>query len=98
MLRVAVAGADVEEGRLVVEGEFGCGGEGREGKGEGEEGDGEGVDAEEEHAGVEAVCVGCGEDVLVGEVGGGKEEGPGDFGVHDYGVGVEPAVRSQSLD
>ena len=55
--------------------------------------DGPFVYAQEEDAGVEAVPVLRSDEVDVGEGGWWEEDCPGDFGVQDDGVGVEPAVQ-----
>ena len=46
--------------------------------------------AQEQHARVETVDVARGEDVFVCEVWGWEEEGEGDAGIEDDGIGVEP--------
>lgn len=49
--------------------------------------------AEEEYSGVEAVPILGGNEVDVGELGWWEEDCPGDFGVQDDSIDIEPAIK-----
>ena len=51
------------------------------------------VNSQYEHSGVEPVVVLGAEYVVFMEVGGWEEDGPGDFGVHDDAISVEPPSK-----
>ena len=97
MFPVAGPFADVFDGGLVVEGEVGLGFQGSEGEDLGEHHHGPVVDAEDQHPCVETVFVLGAEDVDVVEAVGWEEEGPGDRGVHDYAIAVEPSVGASKI-
>ena len=55
--------------------------------------DGPLVHPQYKHASVEAIIVLSAEYVVIVEVGGREEDGPGDFGVHDDTIAVEPPAK-----